>query len=38
LERFEIRPYSAIGRIPPAQFAAAHRQLADDVLHQPEIK
>jgi putative transposase len=34
----EVRPHSAIGRIPPAQFAAAHRQLAGDALHQPEIK
>ena len=34
----EVRPHSAIGRIPPAQFAAAHRQLAGDVQHQPEIK
>ena len=34
----EVRPHSAIGRIPPAQFAATHRQLAGDELHQPEIK
>jgi putative transposase len=33
----EVRPHSAIGRIPPAQFAAAHRQLAGDALHHPEI-
>jgi putative transposase len=29
----EVRPHSAIGRIPPAQFAAAHRQLAGDAQH-----
>ena len=34
----EVRPHSAIGRVPPAQFAAAHRQLAGDAQHQPEIK
>ena len=34
----EVRPHSAIGRIPPAQFAAAHRQRAGDAQHQPEIK
>lgn len=34
----QVRPHSAIGRIPPAQFAAAHRQQAGDVQHQPEIK
>ena len=34
----EVRPHSAIGRIPPAQFAAAHRRLADDAQHQPEIQ
>jgi putative transposase len=34
----EVRPHSAIGRIPPAQFAAAHRRLAGDTQHQPEIK
>jgi putative transposase len=34
----EVRPHSAIGRIPPAQFAAAHRRLAGDAQHQPEIK
>jgi len=34
----EVRPHSAIGRIPPAQFAAAHRQLAGDAQHQPEIQ
>ena len=33
----EVRPHSAIGRIPPAQFAAAHRQLAGDAQHQQEI-
>jgi putative transposase len=34
----EVRPHSAIGRIPPAQFAAVHRRLAGDAQHQPEIK
>jgi putative transposase len=34
----EVRPHSATGRIPPAQFAAAHRQFAGDAQHQPEIK
>ena len=34
----EVRPHSAIGRIPHAQFAAAHRRLADDAQYQPEIK
>ena len=34
----EVRPHSAIGRIPPAQFAAAHRRLAGDAQHQPEIQ
>ena len=33
----EVRPHSAIGRIPPAQFAAVHRQRAGDAQHQPEI-
>jgi putative transposase len=36
----EIRPHSSIGRIPPAQFAALHRQLTGDATqtqsnHQP---
>jgi putative transposase len=30
----EVRPHSAIGGIPPAQFAAAHRQLVGDAQHQ----
>lgn len=34
----EVRPHSAIGRIPPAQFAAAHRRRAGDAQHQPEIQ
>ena len=34
----EVRPHSAIGRIPPAQFAAAHRRLAGNAQHQPEIQ
>jgi putative transposase len=34
----EVRPHSAIGRIPPAQFAAAHRQLASKAQHQLEIQ
>jgi putative transposase len=34
----EVRPHSAIGRIPPAQFAAVHRRLAGDAQHQPEIQ
>jgi putative transposase len=34
----EVRPHSSIGRIPPAQFAAAHRRLAGDAQHQPEIQ
>lgn len=34
----EVRPHSAIGRIPPAQFAATHRRLAGDAQHQPEIQ
>ena len=29
----EVRPHSSIGRIPPAHFAALHRQLADDAKH-----
>ena len=33
----EVRPHSAIGRIPPAQFAAAHRRLAGDAQHHEEI-
>jgi putative transposase len=33
----EVRPHSAIGRIPPAQFAAAHRRLAGDAQHPKEI-
>jgi putative transposase len=27
----EARPHSSVGRIPPAQFAAQHRQLTADV-------
>ena len=30
----EVRPHSSIGRIPPAQFAARHRQLAADAGNQ----
>jgi putative transposase len=33
----EVRPHSAIGRIPPAEFAAAHRQRAGDGQHKHEI-
>ena len=33
----EVRPHSAIGRIPPAQFAAVHRQHAGDALQSPEV-
>jgi putative transposase len=33
----EVRPHSAIGRIPPAQFAAAQRRLAGPAQQQPEI-
>ena len=33
----EVRPHSAIGRIPPAQFAAAHRRHAGDALQSPEV-
>jgi putative transposase len=34
----EVRPHSSIGRIPPAQFAARHRQRAGDAGNQPEIQ
>jgi len=33
----EVRPHSAVGRIPPAQFAALHRQRAGDARQSPEI-
>lgn len=33
----EQRPHSAIGRIPPAEFAALHRQHAGDARQSPEI-
>ena len=33
----EGRPYSAIGRIPPAQFAAVHRRHAGDAQRSPEV-
>ena len=29
----EVRPHSSIGRIPPARFAAQHRQHAGDAAH-----
>jgi putative transposase len=32
----EVRPHSAIGRIPPAQFAALHRRHAGDARQSPE--
>lgn len=34
----EVRPHSSLGRIPPAQFAALHRQHAGDAGIQQEIK
>ena len=34
----EVRPHSSVGRIPPACFAAQHRQRAGDAVHAPEIK
>jgi putative transposase len=33
----EARPHSSIGRIPPAQFAALHRQRAGDARLSPEV-
>jgi len=33
----EVRPHSAIGRIPPAQFAALHRRHAGDARQPPEV-
>jgi putative transposase len=33
----EVRPHSAIGRIPPAQFAAVHRRHAGDAQPSPEV-
>jgi putative transposase len=33
----QVRPHSSIGRIPPAQFAAVHRQRAGDAQQSPEI-
>jgi putative transposase len=32
----EVRPHSAIGRVPPAQFAALHRRHAGDARQSPE--
>ncbi|OJW94081.1 MAG: transposase [Alicycliphilus sp. 69-12] len=34
----EVRPHSSLGRIPPASFAALHRQRAGDARQSPEIK
>jgi putative transposase len=34
----EVRPHSSLGRIPPARFAAMHRQRAGDAWQSPEIK
>jgi putative transposase len=31
------RPHSSIGRIPPARFAALHRQRAGDARQSPEV-
>jgi putative transposase len=33
----EVRPHSAVGRMPPAQFAALHRQTAAGTRQTPEI-
>jgi putative transposase len=33
----ESRPHSSIGRIPPARFAALHRQRAGDARQSPEV-
>jgi putative transposase len=33
----EARPHSSIGRIPPARFAALHRQRAGDARQSPEV-
>ena len=33
----EVGPHSAIGRIPPAQFAALHRRHAGDARQPPEV-
>jgi len=33
----EVRPHSAIGRIPPAEFAALHRRHASDARHSPGV-
>ena len=33
----EVRPHSAIGRIPPGQFAAVHRRHAGDAQQSPEV-
>ena len=33
----EVRPHSAVGRMPPAQFAALHRQTAAGARQTPEI-
>jgi len=32
----EVRPHSSVGRIPPARFAALHRQHAGDVKPSPQ--
>ena len=34
----EARPHSPPGRIPPASFAARHRQRAGDVVQSPKTK
>jgi putative transposase len=34
----EARPHSSIGRIPPAKFAAQHRQRAGDAAPRQETK
>jgi len=34
----EVRPHSSIGRIPPTQFAALHRQRAGGAGNPPEIQ
>ncbi|MDR1227942.1 MAG: transposase, partial [Azoarcus sp.] len=33
----EVRPHSSVGRIPPAQFAALHRQHAGDATPSPDV-
>ncbi len=34
----EVRPHSSLGRIPPAKFAAQHRQRAGDAVQHPSIQ